>query len=133
MGDTMTHLESIDQVALLVQQMSSHLEPGGKIVLSFRDLTKALQGDERFIPVKSDDSRILTCFLEYFSQHVMVHDILYEKQGGKWIQKVSSYPKLRLDVALLTDLLPKNDIQLLNSEILNGMIYLIGKKTGDGA
>src|SRR5688572_22849035 len=66
MGDTITHLESIDQVVLLVQQISSHLEPGGKIVLSFRDLTKALQGDERFIPVKNDDSRILTCFLEYF-------------------------------------------------------------------
>ena len=48
--------------------------------------------------VKNDDSRILTCFLEYFPHHVMVHDILYEKQGGKWIQKVGSYPKLRLDV-----------------------------------
>ena len=133
MGDTITHMESIDQLALLVQQMSSHLEPGGKIVLSFRDLTKELQGDERFIPVKNDDSRILTCFLEYFPHHVMVHDILYEKQGGKWIQKVSSYPKLRLDVALLMDLLQKNGIQLLKSEIINRMIYLIGKKAGDGS
>jgi len=35
MGDTITHLENIDQVVSLVQQMSSHLEPGGKIVLSF--------------------------------------------------------------------------------------------------
>jgi SAM-dependent methyltransferase len=131
MGDTITHLESIDRVALLVQQMSSHLEPGGKIVVSFRDLTKELQGDERFIPVKNDDSRILTCFLEYFPDRVMVHDILHEKQGGKWIQKVGYYPKLRLDVALLTDLLQKNDIQLLTSEIVNGMIYLIGKKGGD--
>jgi len=132
MGDTITHLENIDQVVSLVQQMSSHLEPGGKIVLSFRDLTKELQGDERFIPVKNDDSRILTCFLEYFPHHVMVHDMLYEKQAGKWIQKVSSYPKLRLDVALLTDLLQKNGIQLLKSEIINRMIYLIGKKASDG-
>jgi SAM-dependent methyltransferase len=132
MGDTITHLESIDQLKSVVQQMSSHLEPGGKIVLSFRDLTKELQGDERFIAVKNDDSRILTCFLEYFPERVMVHDILYEKQGGKWIQKVGSYPKLRLDVALLTDLLQKNDIQLVKSEIINRMIYLIGKKGGDG-
>jgi hypothetical protein len=87
-----------------------------------------LQGDERFIPVKNDDSRILTCFLEYFPHHVMVHDMLYEKQAGKWIQKVSSYPKLRLDVALLTDLLQKNGIQLLKSEIINRMIILLVKK-----
>ncbi len=87
MGDTITHMESIDQLALLVQHMSSHLEPGGKIVLSFRDLTKELQGDERFIPVKNDDSRILTCFLEYFPHHVMVHDILYEKRRWKMDSK----------------------------------------------
>lgn len=133
MGDTITHLESLDQVKLLVQEMSSHLEPRGKIVLSFRDLTKELEGEERFIPVKNDDSRILICFLEYFPHHVMVHDILYEKQGGKWIQKVGSYPKLRLDVTLLTDLLQKNDIQVLKSEIINRMIYLICEKAGDGS
>ena len=54
-----------------------------------------------------------------------------KSKDGKWIQKVGSYPKLRLDVALLTDLFQKNDIQVLKSEIINRMIYLICKKAGD--
>jgi hypothetical protein len=30
--------------------------------------------DQRFIPVRADEVRILTCFLEYHAAHVTVHD-----------------------------------------------------------
>ncbi len=34
---------------------------------------------DRFIPVKSDGSKIFTCFLEYEKETVKVHDIIYER------------------------------------------------------
>ena len=128
MGDTIAHLENLEQVASLIREMSSRLEPGGKIVLSFRDLKTELQAEERFIFVKSDDAKILTCFLEYFAEHVVVYDLLHEKREGKWTQTVSSYPKLRLNTGILLNLFQKNNIELLTSETINQMIYLIGKK-----
>jgi SAM-dependent methyltransferase len=128
MGDTLTHLESLDHVKKLIREVAKHLEPRGKIVFSFRDLTKELKNEERFIPVKNDDTRIPTCFLEYFSDRVLIHDILYEKQNGQWLQKVSFYPKLCLNEAMIVDLFEKNNIELIKSDTINRMIHLIGRK-----
>jgi 2-polyprenyl-3-methyl-5-hydroxy-6-metoxy-1,4-benzoquinol methylase len=47
MGDTLTHLESIDAVADLVTEISKHLAPDGQVVLSFRDLTQELRDEQR--------------------------------------------------------------------------------------
>jgi len=49
---------------------------------TYRDLTKELEGLDRFIPVRSDD-KIMTCFLEYESaESVAVHDLIYTRVGG---------------------------------------------------
>ncbi|HEY3404075.1 MAG TPA: class I SAM-dependent methyltransferase [Ohtaekwangia sp.] len=128
MGDTLTHLESVDQVEKLVQQVSDHLDVNGKFVVSFRDLTHELTGDQRFIPVRSDEKRILTCFLEYFPDRVIVHDIFHEHRDGTWIQKVSSYPKLRLNQQLVENLFSRNHIEIIAGETINRMIYLVGRK-----
>ncbi len=96
MGDTLTHLESVESVCLLAQSVAESLEPGGRFVATFRDYTKPPSGDSRFIPVRADDDRILTCFLEEHPNHIQVHDILLERLEGKWATKVSSYPKLKL-------------------------------------
>jgi hypothetical protein len=128
MGDTITHFESISDVERLVEKISEHLEHGGKVVVSFRELITDLKGEERFIPVRSDESRILTCFLEYFPNHVMVHDILHERLSDEWIQKVSSYPKLRLSESSLTNMLERYNITILSTERISGMVYLVGQK-----
>src|SRR5687767_3230758 len=65
MGDSLTHLENVGQVDELFGQAALHLESDGKIIVSFRDLTTELKGEERFLAVRSDASKILTCFLEY--------------------------------------------------------------------
>lgn len=127
MGDTLTHLESFNEVRELVAQVSKHLERNGKIVFSFRDFTTALKDEDRFIFVKGDDSRILTCFLEYFSDYVMVHDILYEKKNGAWVPRISAYPKLRLGEGFLNDLLRQNGIITQRSEIIKGMVHIVGE------
>ncbi|WP_276368301.1 class I SAM-dependent methyltransferase [Chryseolinea sp. H1M3-3] len=128
MGDTLTHLESIGALADLVTEISKHLEPDGHVILSFRDLTQALIDEQRFILVQSDDSKILTCFLEYFPDYVMVHDVLHERQNGKWTQKVSAYPKLRVNQDMISKMLQENNIEFVKSEVIHRMIYLTGKR-----
>ncbi|MCA9259829.1 MAG: methyltransferase domain-containing protein [Planctomycetales bacterium] len=96
MGDTLPHLQDDAQVQRLILGAHRALRPRGRLVLSFRDYTQAREGVARFLPVRSDEARILTCFLEYSTSHVTVHDLLQEKQGNAWTTTVSAYRKLRL-------------------------------------
>lgn len=128
MGDTITHLESADQIDSLLKNMNRLSRTNAVFIVSFRDLTRELTGEQRFIPVKADDSRILTCFLEYFPGYVIVTDMLYERHNGSWIQKISSYRKLRLNTEILRNLFARNNFHLMDMEVINGMNYLIFKK-----
>ncbi|KAL2914084.1 hypothetical protein HK105_206342 [Polyrhizophydium stewartii] len=65
MGDTLTHLGSLDEIDSLVASSFGALAPGGRLVLQFRDLTQPLFGTDRFIPVRSDERTVFTCFLEW--------------------------------------------------------------------
>ncbi len=96
MGDTLTHLESLEQVEFLCAEVSQCLARNGTFVTTFRDYSTAAVGESRFIPVRSDADRILTCFLEEESIHIKVHDIVHERHGDQWNMRVSSYRKLRI-------------------------------------
>ncbi|MEU4360152.1 class I SAM-dependent methyltransferase [Streptomyces virginiae] len=97
MGDTLTHLTSRDDVRSLLDSAACALRPGGHLVVTFRDLTGDLRGDDRFFPVRSTEDQLLTCFLEYVDDDtVMVHDLLHTRSDGQWRLQVGSYPKLRL-------------------------------------
>lgn len=128
MGDTLTHLESVQQVSALLEQWQRMLPPKGKLVLSFRDLTQELHGEERFIPIKAEDERIHTCFLEYFPGFVRVFDILMEKKDGQWIQKVSSYQKLRLGIEQVKMMLTAAGFTVADHEVIARMHYLVAEK-----
>ena len=98
MGDTLTHLPDRSSVAGLFADLYAALAPGGRLVLTFRDLTRPLTGNDRFLPVYADAERILTCFLEYGPDSVTVHDVLYRRTGSPgWGLSVGSYAKLRID------------------------------------
>ncbi|NGO72523.1 class I SAM-dependent methyltransferase, partial [Streptomyces boncukensis] len=97
MGDTLPHLPHRADVRELIAQAAEALRPGGSFVATFRDLTTALHGPDRFLPVRSTADRILTCFLDYADgDTVQVHDLLYTRRNGAWHFASSSYPKLRL-------------------------------------
>lgn len=128
MGDTLTHLKSIAEVTSLLEESNRVLFDHGKLILSFRDLTSELSDVNRFIPVKSDDSRIATCFLEYFTEYVMVYDIVHERIDGEWRQKISYYPKLRLNLQIMRGLLASTKFEIVHTETINRMIYLIARK-----
>lgn len=97
MGDTLTHVASLQSVERLFEAISEALKPGGIFVATFRNYdARALEGVARFVPVRQDDRRILTCFLEYGETTVTVYDLLHERADAGWILRVSSYSKLRL-------------------------------------
>jgi SAM-dependent methyltransferase len=97
MGDTLTHLPGIASVESLFTTVAAALSPGGIFAATFRDYASTtLRGDDRFILVRADEQRILTCLLEYSDLTVLVNDVLHERVGGIWNLRVSSYPKLRL-------------------------------------
>lgn len=96
LGDTLTHLASLAEVERLFGDAAASLRPGGRLVLTFRDYTRPAAGDARFIPVRSDADRIHTCFLEALPEHMLVHDIVHDRDGDAWRMSVSSYRKLRL-------------------------------------
>lgn len=106
MGDTLTHLPSREEVCVLLRDVFTTLAPGGVLVVTWRDLTGKLKGLDRFLPVRSDDSRIMTCFLEYEgAETVLVHDLIYTREPTGWNLNKSCYRKLRLGSGWLADAL----------------------------
>ncbi len=125
MGDTLTHLPDREAAAQLFTLAAASLRPGGTFIATFRDYTQALVGHGRFIPVKSDDERILTCFLEYAGEHVDVHDMLHERNGDAWQLRVSTYRKLRLDPQWISASLRDQGFAVRIEPGLAGMVRVI--------
>jgi SAM-dependent methyltransferase len=96
MGDVLTHLESHQDVSRLLADIFGALAPSGRLILTFRDMSQALAGLDRFIPVRSDADRVMVCFLEYELQTVVVHDLIHSRTVDGWDLRKSSYRKLRI-------------------------------------
>jgi 2-polyprenyl-3-methyl-5-hydroxy-6-metoxy-1,4-benzoquinol methylase len=127
-GDTLTHLESLAEIERLISDCAGILAGGGKLLLSFRDYSAALTGDARFIPVKADDARILTCCLDYENERVRVTDILHTKTGNGWTQKVSSYYKVRVSPAQIEAMVSESGLKINLSETVSRLFTIIAEK-----
>jgi SAM-dependent methyltransferase len=126
MGDTLTHLADRQSVDCLFADVAEALMPGGTFIVTFRDYSTPLIGSKRFIPVRSDSDRILTCFVEYDDEAVTVHDILNEREGLDWRQRISAYRKLRLSTDWVASTLETKGLQVRTEQGLAGMARLIG-------
>jgi SAM-dependent methyltransferase len=129
LGDTLTHLESTDDVERLVRDVAASLAPGGRFVVTFRDYAHPAAGDARFIPVRSDANRIHTCFLEEQPDHMLVHDIVHERDGAAWRMKISSYPKLRLAPAAVAETLRYEGLDPTVTAGPRGMVRITAVRT----
>ena len=127
-GDTIAHLDNKTAINNFIARCAIGLTKGGKLLLSFRDYSSPLSGTQRFIPVKSDDTRILTCFLEYEEEKVTVTDLLQEKEANGWTQKVSSYQKVRTSPQLVAKFFEQNALKLVQHSIHERMHYMVGEK-----
>jgi 2-polyprenyl-3-methyl-5-hydroxy-6-metoxy-1,4-benzoquinol methylase len=128
MGDTLTHLDDFTKVRALLDTVFSSLETGGCLILSFRNLTQELVGLDRFIPVKSNETTIFTCFLEFEKDCVKVHDIIYEKNKGQWVLKKSVFQKLRISPDWTQKYLQKIGFTIEFYDEQNGLIFIIARK-----
>lgn len=127
MGDTITHLPTFAAVEELIHRVASKLCSGGQFVLTFRDYGTPLEAERRFILVRSDQSRIATCFLEYGHESVAVHDILHENKGSEWKLRVSSYQKLRLTPAWMENALRSAGFEFRTEAGFAGMVRMIAR------
>jgi hypothetical protein len=129
MGDTLTHLPSLSQVETLLAAVAASLAPDGVFATTFRDYaSKALEGNQRFILVRADEQRILTCFLEYQQSFITVYDVLHQRQDGVWQQRVSSYPKLRLAPEWVAGKLIEHGLKVSRDLSPSGMVRIKGVK-----
>lgn len=128
MGDTLTHLPDRESVGKLFSLAAESLHSGGKFITTFRDYTSPLVGNGRFIPVKTDTDRILTCFLEYACDYVNVHDVLHERKGSAWQLRVSAYQKLRVSPEWVSETLQISGFSVRIEPGLGGMIRVIATR-----
>jgi 2-polyprenyl-3-methyl-5-hydroxy-6-metoxy-1,4-benzoquinol methylase len=127
-GDTLTHLESAAEIHKIIKDCFEILTYNGKIVITFRDYSYELEDVQRFIPVKSDSKRIMTCFLEYTSEKVRVTDIIHELENDTWVQKISSYYKTRVSKEQVTSYIEEIGFQIILAKTDNRIITIIGRK-----
>lgn len=122
MGDTLTHLKSRSDVARLFADAHLLLKPGGYLALTFRDLSIVRDGLDRFLPIRADLDRIMTCVLEFEPETVVINDLIYERKGESWALSKSSYRKIRLGVTHVLDDLKRLDFTVTaNKPLANGM------------
>jgi ubiquinone/menaquinone biosynthesis C-methylase UbiE len=121
---------AVDSCAELLTQAARLLKPGGVLLLSFRDYASSTpEGLSRFIPVRSDDTRVATCFLEYGTTHVQVHDLLHTRQeDGQWTFSASVYPKCRLAPEAVRAALAGLGFRDVRTESERGMVFLRAEK-----
>jgi len=121
-------LENKADIEKLIEDCANILSKNGKLILSYRDYSTELNDQQRFIPVKSDKDRILTCILDYESEKVKVTDLLYEKTKNGWNQKVSSYRKVRITPNEIAEMIENNGMKITFNESINRMQTTIAVK-----
>jgi hypothetical protein len=128
MTDTLIHLDSKDRVISLFNKVIASLEDEGQFIITFRDLSYELPELDRFIPVKSDDNIIFTCFLEYEPETVKVHDLVYKKKDSQWTLNKSYYRKLRLSKEWVDEQLSTAGYSYIESTVDKGFVTVTATK-----
>ena len=130
MGDTLVHLPDMETASSLIRLVCESLEPGGIFIYAIRDYISLVPtGAERFVPVRSSEDQIFTCFLDYREDVVHVHDILHRKLDGEWQMTISDYQKLRLDSRVIDRQLEACGLAVTSRHVVDGMITVVAEKT----
>ena len=127
MGDTLAHLRSYDEVEALCSDVLGVLEGGGVLVLEFRDTTRELEDADRAIPLRMDDERIMATFLEYETDRINVHDMMFVRGADGWAMHKSAYAKLRLSEEKVRNLLERTGLRLISSKEAGGFVTVVAQ------
>jgi hypothetical protein len=126
MGDTLSHLEHEDDLARVFDGVAARLAPGGRLILTFRDLSRDLRELDRFLPLHAGDDLVMACFLEYEPATVKVHDLVWERLADGWRFRKSVYRKLRLDPDRVTARLERAGFSVERGAAPSGMLAVVG-------
>jgi SAM-dependent methyltransferase len=128
MGDTITYSESTADVSWLFGDAFMVLRPGGRLALTFRDLSTELKGTDRIIPVRAEDQRIMTCVLLYEPGHVVVNDLVHVRSDEGWKLHKSCYRKLRLNSGSVAEELRQIGFSVESETSVNRMQVIVARK-----
>jgi SAM-dependent methyltransferase len=112
MVDTLLHLDTQDAVTGLAADV-------------FTVETTEL---DRFIPVRSDERTVFTCFLEFEPATVKVHDLVYRHVDGRWSFAKSFYRKLRLPTDWVVMTLRGAGFGHVETGLDRGLVVVTAKK-----
>lgn len=126
MGDTLSHLERQADLARVFEGVATRLAAGGRLVLTFRDLSGELRDLDRAIPVYAGDGLVITCFLEYEPRTVKVHDLIWVRERDGWRFRKGVYRKLRLAPAEVAKYLERAGFTVEQHRAPAGMVALVG-------
>ena len=128
MGDTLTHLPTVEDVMTLFENVYINLEYGGSLIVTFRDLTTELKGIDRIIPVRTDEDKLMVTFLEYEATHVRVHDLIFVREESGWALKKGVYRKLRIGADQIQNYLVNIGYKIDVSETQEGFSVIVAQK-----
>ncbi|TFJ83236.1 hypothetical protein NSK_005453 [Nannochloropsis salina CCMP1776] len=136
-------LASTAQVQSLVKNAVSFLKPGGTLILHFRDLTRHLEGTDRFLPCRTDENNIFTCVLEYEEaqetcldgrdkedRFVLINDLLYTRPDASapWTFKKSQYKKLEVSPEKVLKMMQDAGMDTSFHPLAFGVVAVMGRK-----
>lgn len=124
MGDTLTHLPRPDDVVSLFRAVGERLGDGGRLVLSWRDLSAPPEGLDRFIPLRATDDKLMVCFLEDRGDTVLIHDLVHVREADGWQLQKSAYPKLKLSPSWVEAELASSGLTVVDERTVRGMTLL---------
>ena len=126
MGDTLSHLDAEEDLTRVFDGMATRLRAGGRLVLTFRELSRELRGLERVIPLHASDDLVMTCFLEYAPTTITVHDLIWARLPDGWRFRAGAYRKLRLDADSVASRLARSGFTVEHHPMPAGMVALVG-------
>jgi len=128
MGDTLTHLQSLDEVRSLLDDCYYLMENGGNLILTFRDYCTELSELDRLIRVKTEKDKIFECFLTYENEKVTVMDVFHYLTEDGWQVKKSFYKKLKISSDWIRAILVKAGFKVELYKTVNGLFTIMAKK-----
>jgi SAM-dependent methyltransferase len=128
MGDTLSHLPQEADLDDVFSGLAGRLAAGGRLILTFRDLSKEARELDRFIAVCALDDLVVTCFLEYEPRTVKVHDLVWTRQDGSWRFQRGMYRKLRLAPSAVGARLERAGFRVASDNAPGGLAALVGTR-----
>jgi 2-polyprenyl-3-methyl-5-hydroxy-6-metoxy-1,4-benzoquinol methylase len=124
MGDSLAHLDSMEEVSKFAAHLNTMIKPGGQCVISYRDLSADAKGTSRVVMVKADQERILDTFLIFGTATVDITDILHQKSAQGWSMTSSTYRKLKFTNEAVVKVFRDNGFTLVLNETTDGVVRI---------